>query len=49
MEPLVKSKLVSNIEFLQLSREVAKIKGTLTTTTISIPRVESSINEVKIQ
>lgn len=47
MEPLVKSKLVSNIEFLQLSREVAKIKGTLTTTTISIPRVESSINEVK--
>lgn len=47
IEPLVKSKLVSNIEFLQLSREATKIKGNLDATTLSIPRIESLINEVK--
>lgn len=47
MEPLVKKGLVSEIEFLQLKRQTNNIQGELQTTRLAIPRVQSSINEVK--
>lgn len=47
MEPLVKKGLVSEVEFLQLKRQANNIQGELQTTRLSIPRVQSSILEVK--
>lgn len=47
MEPLVKKGLVSEIEFLQLKRQTNNIQGELQTTRLAIPRVQSSILEVK--
>lgn len=47
MEPLVKKGLVSEIEFLQLKRQTNNIQGELQTTRLAIPRVQSSISEVK--
>jgi adhesin transport system membrane fusion protein len=46
-EPLVKSGLVSKVEFLQLSRQESSMKGDLDAVTISIPRIKSTISEAK--
>jgi adhesin transport system membrane fusion protein len=46
-EPLVKSGLVSRVEFLQLSRQESSMKGDLDAVTISIPRIKSTISEAK--
>jgi adhesin transport system membrane fusion protein len=45
MTPLVKKGLVSEMEFLQLKRQINTIQGDLQTAKLSIPRVESAIQE----
>lgn len=47
MEPLVKKGLVSEMEFLQLKRQTNNIQGDLQTARLSIPRVQSAIQEAK--
>ncbi len=46
-EPLVSKGIVSEVEFLQLSRQANGIKGDLQAAKLSIPRVKSTIEEVK--
>lgn len=46
-KPLVKSGLVSQVEYLQLSREAAATKGELDAVSLSIPRIQSTISEAK--
>lgn len=47
MEPLTKKGLVSEVEFLQLSRQANAIRGDLQAAKLSIPRVESTKEEVE--
>lgn len=47
MRPLVQSGLVSQVEFLQLSRQATATKGELDAVTLSIPRIQSSIAEAR--
>lgn len=47
MRPLVQSGLVSQVEFLQLSRQASATKGELNAVTLSIPRIRSSIAEAR--
>lgn len=44
-EPLVKKGLVSEVEFLKLSRELNGLRGELESSNLAIPRVESQIKE----
>jgi len=46
-KPLVKKRLVSEVEFLSLKRQASKIKEDLDTSKLSIPRLQSKINEAK--
>jgi adhesin transport system membrane fusion protein len=46
-KPLVKSGLVSQVEFLKLSREASATQGELDAVTLSIPRVRSTIAEAR--
>jgi adhesin transport system membrane fusion protein len=46
-QPLVKEGAVSEVELLRLQRDVNTIKGDLTSTELSIPRVESRLLESK--
>jgi adhesin transport system membrane fusion protein len=46
-KPLVKKGLVSEVEFLQLSREASTMEGELTAVKLSIPRIRSTIAEAK--
>lgn len=46
-KPLVKSGLVSQVEYLQLSREATATKGELDAVSLSIPRIRSTIAEAK--
>ena len=46
-KPLVKNGVVSQVEFLQLSRQASSMKGELRAATLSIPRIESTILEAK--
>ncbi len=46
-EPLVKKGIVSQVEFLQLSRQANNIKGDLQAAKLSVPRIKSSINEIE--
>jgi adhesin transport system membrane fusion protein len=46
-EPLVKEGAVSEVELLRLKRQVNDIKGELTATRLSIPRVESRLLEAE--
>ena len=45
--PLVEEALVSQVEFLQLSRQANSIKSDLDAVSLSIPRIISTINEAK--
>jgi adhesin transport system membrane fusion protein len=45
--PLVKEGAVSEVELLRLKRDVNNIKGELTTTRLSIPRIESRLLEAE--
>lgn len=45
--PLVKKQLVSEVEYLQLKRQVADIEGELESVTLSIPRLTSKIHEAQ--
>lgn len=47
LDPLVKKGLVSEIEFLQLKRQANTIKGELQAAKLAIPRVKSTMEEVK--
>ncbi|WP_263834130.1 HlyD family type I secretion periplasmic adaptor subunit [Sulfurospirillum oryzae] len=47
MEPLVKKGLVSEMELLQLKRQLNGIQGDLQTSKLTIPRVQSAIQEVR--
>ncbi len=47
MRPLVQSGLVSQVEFLQLSRQATATKGELNAVTLSIPRIRSAIAEAR--
>lgn len=47
MTPLVKKGLVSEMEFLQLKRQTNTIQGDLHTAKLSIPRVQSAIQEAQ--
>lgn len=47
MEPLVKKGLVSEMEFLQIKRQANTIQGDLETSRLSIPRVQSAIQEAQ--
>lgn len=47
MRPLVQSGLVSQVEFLQLSRQATATKGELDAVTLSIPRIRSAIAEAR--
>ncbi len=47
MRPLVQSGLVSQVEYLQLSRQATATKGELNAVTLSIPRIRSSIAEAR--
>lgn len=47
MEPLFKKGLVSEVEFLQLKRRLNDLKGELDAARLSVPRIESTIKEVK--
>ncbi len=46
-EPLVKRGIVPDIDFITLRREKNDIEGNLEATTLSIPRINSTINESK--
>ena len=46
-EPLVKKGLVSQVEYLQLSRESNSMKGDMDAVRLSIPRIRSTIEEAK--
>ncbi len=46
-KPLVESGLVSQVEYLQLSRQASSMKGELDAVSLSIPRIRSTINEAK--
>ena len=46
-KPLVQSGLVSQVEYLQLSREATATKGELDAVSLSIPRIRSTITEAK--
>ena len=46
-KPLVQSGLVSQVEYLQLSREATATKGELDAVSLSIPRIRSRIAEAK--
>ncbi len=46
-KPLVKKGIVSQVEFLQLSRQANRIKGDLQAAKLSIPRIKSSIKEAE--
>ncbi|MCR4942364.1 MAG: HlyD family type I secretion periplasmic adaptor subunit [Campylobacter sp.] len=46
-EPLFRKGLVSEIEFIQLQRKIRDLRGELDSARISIPRAESSIQEIK--
>lgn len=46
-KPLVKKGLVSQVEYLQLSRETNSMKGELDAVRLSIPRIRSTITEAK--
>ena len=46
-KPLVESGLVSQVEYLKLSREAATTKGELDAVTLSIPRIKSTIAEAR--
>ncbi|MDD2781803.1 MAG: HlyD family type I secretion periplasmic adaptor subunit [Sulfuricurvum sp.] len=46
-EPLVKQKIMSEVEFIQLQRQMTTIKGELDAVELSIPRLESVIEEQK--
>ena len=48
-KPLVKKGIVSQVEFLQLSRQASGIKGEMQSVKISIPRIRSTIKEAKIK
>ncbi|MDL0089364.1 HlyD family type I secretion periplasmic adaptor subunit [Campylobacter gastrosuis] len=47
MEPLFKKGLVSEVEFLQLQRRLNDLKGELDAARLSVPRIDSTIKEVK--
>lgn len=47
MEPLFRKGLVSEVEFLQLQRRLNDLKGELDAARLSVPRVNSTINEVR--
>lgn len=47
MDPLVKKGLVSEMEYLQLKRQLNNMQGDLQAAKLSIPRVQSVIQEVK--
>lgn len=47
MEPLFKKSLVSEVEFLQLQRRLNDLRGELDAARLSVPRVQSTINEVQ--
>lgn len=47
MRPLVQSGLVSQVEYLQLSRQATGIKGELDAVTLSYPRIQSAIAEAR--
>lgn len=47
MRPLVQSGLVSQVEYLQLSRQATSTKGELDAVTLSIPRIKSAIAEAR--
>lgn len=47
MEPLFKKSLVSEVEFLQLQRRLNDLRGELEAARLSVPRVQSTINEVQ--
>ena len=46
-QPLVDKQLFSEVEFLKLKRQASMIKGELNSAELSIPRLESKINEAK--
>ena len=46
-KPLVESGLVSQVEYLQLSRQANAMKGDLDAITLSIPRIQSTIKEAQ--
>jgi membrane fusion protein, adhesin transport system len=46
-KPLVKSGLVSQVEYLQLSRQANAMKGDLDAVRLSIPRIKSTIKEAQ--
>ena len=46
-KPLVAKGIVSQVEFLQLSRQTSGIKGEMDSVKISIPRIRSTIKEAK--
>jgi len=46
-QPLVKSGVVSQVEFLQLSRQTNTMKGDFQASTLAIPRIISTIEEAK--
>lgn len=46
-KPLVDTGLVSQVEFLQLSRQANAVKGDLDAVTLSIPRIRSTITEAQ--
>lgn len=45
--PLVKKQLVSEVEYLQLKRQVADLEGELESVTLSMPRLTSKISEAQ--
>lgn len=46
-EPLVEKGIVSQVEFLQLSRQASGIRGEMNSVKLSIPRTQSTIDEAK--
>ncbi|GAA4090759.1 HlyD family type I secretion periplasmic adaptor subunit [Zhongshania borealis] len=46
-QPLVEERIISEIDFLQLRQREAEIEGELETITITIPRLQSSIEEAR--
>jgi len=46
-KPLVKKRLVSEVEFLKLKRQASEIKGDLDASKLAIPRLQSKMDEAK--
>jgi len=46
-KPLVKKRLVSEVEFLKLKRQASEMKGNLDASKLAIPRLKSKISEAK--